>query len=985
MMGRFLQEIWELWCWAMFCPSLKSYVNTWSPQENGDINFPNFFRFSLYWLFCWQLFFLISFLSLPLVILLSQSASIVAWLWLPVTLTIAYGVAVFYLPPIGINVPWLIGGLYWLKADQLIEDLQTTLNEVIQFLPPIHQLFFGIGSGSLLLGIVSAIFYQLHKMGRSMSARSTFFIGGTLIGLFGGWIGTQSLFFTLSTGIVSGVLLYSLRNQLNEDKDDVVRVICIIESGVVSATTIVAAIIVAVVASAGVTSIVAYIVTVIATVGVAFEVAVIFGGLVLYVTMDRTASVVTYIFGGLVALGTTVVVSFVVSIVVSVGVAVVVASISTLSLLPFLAITAGLAFSLSYYQKGLWGLWISGVLIELGTENLGFQVCWVLPVACAFYYRLLPEYLLFVPVPITPNLNFLSNVPYQNLSSQHLERWIKRLPPYTSELLWLPIPGHASLLAKVFQSNSNLGLRTLQTMQASPLPGLSLTAKRALPDIIAGQLLQIEDIPSLQTLLPEAADQQSENLLKILLPTYYEIQINENRLQKLSESDLEEIFPRLQDIAQTVDAALQGNNYALRERGLERSLNQLQSLKATLPSLGLKSNEIKRWQPVINRWKNILELELQEQQKLSQGELLNPFQYGNPLKRSQLDLFKGRQNFADNIVRLLLDRNRPTIILHGPRRCGKTSFLNNLPRLLPSDWLPVFVDIQSSAATADEISFLRSLARAIYRDSRTQGLQLSPVPERNAFLDAPYDTFETWLETVLDQLGERQLLLNLDEFEKIGTAINQGKLSLDLFDELRSLIQHWDQLGFIFSGVQTLDEIGPNWSSYFISVVPVEMLYLEPEEARDLLTNPDPEFALTYESGLVDTILDLTQCHPNLLQLIGAALVTEANERHTQTATADMLEAAILRAFTLGTSYFTNVWTEFTGDPAKPEEVRAGQIVLKALADSSQPMATDIATKAALRRMVRYHVLNKIDGQYEFDIPLIKRWVKERAILEELT
>ncbi|MBE9069581.1 ATP-binding protein [Leptolyngbya cf. ectocarpi LEGE 11479] len=402
-----------------------------------------------------------------------------------------------------------------------------------------------------------------------------------------------------------------------------------------------------------------------------------------------------------------------------------------------------------------------------------------------------------------------------------------------------------------------------------------------------------------------------------------------------------------------------------------------------LSGLGFQANSIKRWQPVIKHWKTILELELEEQKKLSQGELLNPFQYGNPLKLTQSELFKGRKKFAENIVRLLLDRNRPTIVLHGPRRCGKTSFLNNLPRLLPSNWLPIFIDIQSSAATANEISFLRSLARAIRRDGRSQGIKISQEPNAREFEKYPYDTFETWLETVLNQLGDRRLLINLDEFEKIGTAINQGKLGLSLFDELRSLIQHWDQLGFIFSGVQTLDEIGPNWSSYFISVVPVEMLYLESDEAHDLLTNPDPEFALTYVPGLVDNILRITQCHPNLLQLIGAALVTEANERYTQTATAEMLEAAIPRAFTLGTSYFTNVWTEFTGNPTDPDEIRAGQIVLKALAYGSQPTANDIATKSALRRMVRYHVLKENGGQYEFDIPLIKRWVKERAILDD--
>ena len=96
-----------------------------------------------------------------------------------------------------------------------------------------------------------------------------------------------------------------------------------------------------------------------------------------------------------------------------------------------------------------------------------------------------------------------------------------------------------------------------------------------------------------------------------------------------------------------------------------------------------------------------------------------------------------------------------------------------------------------------------------------------------------------------------------------------------------------------------------------------------------------------------------------------------------------MLEVAIPKAFTLGTSYFTNVWTEFTDDPTKPDEIRAGQIALKALADGNQPIDTDTATKAAIRRMVRYHVLKENNGQYEFDIPLIKRWVKERAILDD--
>lgn len=62
-----------------------------------------------------------------------------------------------------------------------------------------------------------------------------------------------------------------------------------------------------------------------------------------------------------------------------------------------------------------------------------------------------------------------------------------------------------------------------------------------------------------------------------------------------------------------------------------------------------------------------------------------------------------------------------------------------------------------------------------------------------------------------------------------------------MLGEIRSWVQHREALCFIFSGLQTLNEIGPNWSNYSISVQPVEMLYLEPDAAHELLLHPDPD------------------------------------------------------------------------------------------------------------------------------------------------
>jgi hypothetical protein len=604
----------------------------------------------------------------------------------------------------------------------------------------------------------------------------------------------------------------------------------------------------------------------------------------------------------------------------------------------------------------------------------------------------------------------------------------------------MPLVNHDRILAAAFRTDASATLATFQKMQASPLPGLKVTIKVALPQIITDQLTAIENISELIAIAtPE------HPFLPLLAPTFYQrrnLVRDTAFLQKISSNnnsifrgwfiftsvlgsiitgvsfilttplietiigsivgsvmagiltsyfannwpvdiedgtDINKLLPRLQTVAKDVDAALKAGNIGIRKRALEPILTYLLRLQLQLPELGLTTRAIKRWKPVLVEWQRVIELELQEQQQQSQDELLNPFQYGNPLRSDRANLFRGRQTFADQIVRLILDRNRPTLVLHGPRRCGKTSFLYNLPRLLPSNLLPVYVDLQSSAITTDEAAFCQGLIRAIHRDSRCQGIELPIIPTRKEFLETPYIALEDWLEQAIPRLGERRLLLNLDEFEKIGTAINEKRLSINLFDELRHLIQHYDSLAFLFSGVQTLDELGPNWSSYFISVVPLEMTYLEPDEAESLLTDPDPEFALRYDRGIVEEIIQLTRCQPYLLQLLGSALVTQANLNHTQLVTPDLLQAAIPEAFTNGEPYFTNVWTEFTGN--NPAEIIAGQEFLLELANGLAPGHVQDLTDAAIRRLRRYHVIEQTDNGYVFEVPLLERWVRERAVI----
>ncbi|RRR69203.1 MAG: ATP-binding protein [Candidatus Viridilinea halotolerans] len=334
------------------------------------------------------------------------------------------------------------------------------------------------------------------------------------------------------------------------------------------------------------------------------------------------------------------------------------------------------------------------------------------------------------------------------------------------------------------------------------------------------------------------------------------------------------------------------------------------------------------------------------------------------------------------MMRLLLDRGRPTVVVHGPRRFGKSSFLRQLPRLLPIDVVYAFESAQNSAFRESDRGFCFGLARALYRDSQAAGLALA-APERRDFREEPFGALDDYLDQLEQQLGERSLLLALDEFELIGQALETGSLSLRVLDHLRYMIQHRSRLALIFGGLNTLAELGPNWTNYFINVQPLEMLYLTPQAARDLLENPDPQFNLRYEASVVEEILCLTRCQPYLLQAMGAAMVNLANRAKWQTFPLAQLSAASDEALQAGAIYFQELWNNYTGTNA--DEVRAGRAILRALAAGQPPPEPADASEhnhqqQALARLLRYHLVERSNGGYQIEIPLVAQWVRERAV-----
>lgn len=968
---QFLRETCEMFYWVLWCPSkLQQRINKWSPRsekegQRANTTFYDILLYSFDLRFFCQFFLLILLLSLPLFPALKSIQGVIL---VVSNFLVAYGLAVLFLPG-SIVFSLLTSIIYVHNSAQIEAAFELTWQAAITAIGPmLSQFDFGQAAmgGSIWLGIMSSIVEKLLQQQQVERARTVFVLGSIFIaiGVSGFTRNTAIVCLTaLGTGFISIILRKNLNSSNNQAISECCAALLISFSVLLCAacSTIATLSIIRYTDSVfAISSIVTFMLSSIVSMNIAL--AIIYGlssnTPILSILESNAAS-------RLVAFSLVTILGSIISTVIAVNVAIVVVHTSSLPIISFLVCTWAVSLCFASHQSYWSAAIIAITLVGLCFERLGLTALTVIPVALLSYYHIFPDYLLFA----TSSLSALQSRFLPWISSPL--KVLRRLPPYTSEYLWLSLPNHDRLLVTAFQKDPTETLVIFQGIQSQPLPGFQSTIKKALPQIVADQFSLIRDRASLtQTATSE------HPILPFLIPRFYS---PESESAPFLNPELETLVPRLHTIANDVSKALEASISALRERGLENILAKLNTLSGQLPGLGLKQSQIQRWQLVLERWHTVIELEIAEQQKLSQGELLNPFQFGNPLRRDRPDLFKGRTKFSEQILRLVLDRNRPTLVLHGARRSGKSSFLLNLPRLLPSDLIPIYLDLQRQGTTNSDADFLYSLAKAIYDDCRAQGIRLPTLPERPTFYQNSYPLLEDWLDDAFKNFSDRRILLNLDEFEKIGEAIAQGRITLRLFDELRSLIQHSNQLAFLFSGVQTLDELGPNWSSYFISIVPIEMSYLEPHEAEQLLTNPDPEFELGYAPGIVEEILTLTHCQPYLLQLIGWTLVNQANLRQVRVVDRSLLQTAIQDSFTQGEPYFTNLWTEFTGTTLS--ERAAGQAALIEIAYNQPiPNPNDSATQAALTRLHRYHILKN----NAFEVPLVEQWVRDRAILTEL-
>jgi ligand-binding sensor domain-containing protein/AAA+ ATPase superfamily predicted ATPase len=272
----------------------------------------------------------------------------------------------------------------------------------------------------------------------------------------------------------------------------------------------------------------------------------------------------------------------------------------------------------------------------------------------------------------------------------------------------------------------------------------------------------------------------------------------------------------------------------------------------------------------------------------------NPYVVGNPI-RSQ-EMFFGREDDFHYVARKLESTPQGLVIVFcGERRTGKSSILYQMAngRLGPA-FVPVFIDMQEMLVQSDREFFnrvARLVVEAVAKATETH-VEMTAEPlstwaefASEAAKKAPsgssnvYDQVRDFVSRALRQIGDRQMVWLVDEYELLEHKIEEGKLSRDLLPFLATLLDRYERLSFVFTGSRRLEDRDKRlWRDLLRHSLFRKVSYLTPNDTRRLITEPIKE-RVVYGRGVVESIIRLTAGQPFYTQVICQNIVDFLNEQ----------------------------------------------------------------------------------------------------------
>jgi hypothetical protein len=426
-----------------------------------------------------------------------------------------------------------------------------------------------------------------------------------------------------------------------------------------------------------------------------------------------------------------------------------------------------------------------------------------------------------------------------------------------------------------------------------------------------------------------------------------------------------------------------------RQNALERMLLSLNDIS---DSEAFGDSELKQHlQMIVKNWRMLAE-QAKETLGSTTGKFYieNPYAPGNPLELHD-PLFVGRDDVVQKLGQALQRKYRPTFLLTGERRMGKSSIIRQLPVLLGPRYIPVFYDLQGPNILASISTFFATVASGIERQFHQRGLFIQKL--ERAQLDealqqseaAVYDLFDQWLVEVEQTLIEANcvVILAFDEFEKLEEAAQRdpARAPFDLkllFDFFRSIIQNRSRLALLFSGAKMVGDMGRSWAGYFVNVERIKVSFLREADARELVQKPVLD---VFNDEVTQEIMHVTSCHPFLVQAICKQIIEQLNDTSRKQAEIEDVSTAIMEVFEVWVGYFWDLWDRCDADQ------RASLLALLTLEEADLDQLVEKSglskqkTQRALEKLQIRDIVTNSRTTIRFAVPIFARWMQQNQHL----
>lgn len=271
----------------------------------------------------------------------------------------------------------------------------------------------------------------------------------------------------------------------------------------------------------------------------------------------------------------------------------------------------------------------------------------------------------------------------------------------------------------------------------------------------------------------------------------------------------------------------------------------------------------------------------------------NPYVAGAPILNERM--FFGRSGLLKQILNAL---HNNSLMVFGPRRIGKTSFLHRLQDTLPSvddpdyEFIPVFIDLQG----VKEQDFFSALHHEISQTLAERGI--APAEAEASFGVRQFTAcLRKYIAALKEQCQKKpKLVLLLDEVDVMNSFTEQTN------QQLRSVFMKGfaEHLAAVMAGIHINTKWKSEGSPWYNFFEQIELKPFPREQAEELITRP-VQGIYTYTKEAIDRILELTDGKPYLIQklclnLISYILLT--NQRKITSNDVDLVFKDIEKEFT---------------------------------------------------------------------------------------